>query len=109
MADLDSVEPRPVVDVVAVVRVNRLLDGAHVDAGEAPESGGEMAVGARIIGGPTGTPLGPIVFAEAAVAAAVAPAMYAGHWRVHQPGEGPLGFFLVIRGKREVLIFPARV
>src|ERR1039457_7496753 len=79
-----------------------------MDPGESAEGRGEVAIGPRVIGGPTRAAFRPIEVAVAAVAAVTAP-MNAWHGRIHQPGEGPLGFFLVIGRKREVLIFAARV
>ena len=61
MADFDCIEPGIVVDVVAVIQIDRLLDGAHVDAGQAADGFGKVAVGARIVGGPVGAAFFPIV------------------------------------------------
>ena len=59
VSDLDGIEPGPVV-VVAILDIDRLLDGADVDAGEAAHGGGEVAVGAGVIGGPAGVALAPV-------------------------------------------------
>ncbi len=48
-AHLNGVEPRPVVNLVAVVQVHRLLDRAHVNAGQAPQRLREVAIRPRII------------------------------------------------------------
>ena len=74
MADLHCIQPGPVVDIVAVVGVYGLLDGARVDPGEAAEGRGEVAIGARVVGGPTGAALRPIEIAVAAVATVTAAA-----------------------------------
>ena len=58
MARLYSVEPRPVIHR-AIVQIDRLLHGPAVYAGQAAQSFGEMAVGARIILRPDGIALGP--------------------------------------------------
>ena len=60
LAHLHGVEPGPVVDIVAVVQIHGLLDGAHVDAGEAAHGFREMAVGARIILRPHGIAFAPV-------------------------------------------------
>ena len=52
VSDLDAVEKRPVVHVVAVVEVDRLFDGPRLDAREPAERLREVPVGAGIVDGP---------------------------------------------------------
>ena len=73
VAHLDGIQKGPVVGLV-VVEVDGLLDAARVDAGEAPHGLRKVAVGAGIIGGPTGVALAPIAAAEAAPAETAASA-----------------------------------
>ena len=68
VAHLAGVEPGPVVDVVAVVQVDGLLDGAGVEARQPAEGLGEVAVGARIILGPAGAAFAPVESAAPAPA-----------------------------------------
>ena len=110
VAHFHGVEPRPIV-LVAFVQVDRLLHRPRVHARQAPQRLREMAVRARIIGGPTGAPLRPIPGGEAATEPAEPPPapVDARHRRVHQAGEGPLGLLLPVLGNREVAVLDAGV
>ena len=101
VAHLDGVEPGPIVNV-AVIEVKRLLDGAHVNAGEPAEGRGEMAVGAGVIHGPIGAAIAP-------VAGEVEAAAPGADGRIHEPREGPLGPLLVVGGDGIVGILQAGV
>jgi hypothetical protein len=98
-ANLDGVEPGPIVGI-AFVEVDGLLHGAHLDAGQAAESLGEVAVGAGVILGPEREALAPVAVESAGVA-------IVGTGRVHQAGEGPFGGLVPILGDFEVLVFDA--
>src|SRR5260370_1129284 len=80
LAYLNGVEPGPVVDFVAVVEVDGLLDGAGVDASEAADGCGEGAVGAGVVLGPEGEAFLPWAL-EARVEAVE------GTGRVHEAAE----------------------
>src|SRR5205807_4835961 len=84
LAYLDGVEPGPVVDFVAVVEVDGLLDGAGVDAGKAADGGGESAVGFGVVLGPEGEAFLPWALKARVVAVERARG-------VHEACEGPLG------------------
>jgi hypothetical protein len=90
LADLNGVEPWPVVDLVTVVEIDALFDGASVDAGEATDGGGEGTISAGKVLGPEGEALLP-----RALEAGVVAVEWAG--RVHETGEAPLGGALVVR------------
>src|SRR5258706_15596463 len=100
VAHFAGAHPWPVEDIVAVFEVDGLFDGAGMHAGESPHGLREMAVGARIILGPTGETLAPIA---AATAPAAAPAgsggKSVGMGRIHQAGQNPFGGVLVNRGE----------
>ena len=97
LAYLNGVEPGPVVDFVAVVEVDRLLDGAGVDAGEAADGGGERAVGGGVVLGPEGE-----AFLPWALKARVVAVERAG--RIHEAGEGPLGRSLPVGRERHGVV-----
>ena len=85
----DRIDPRPIENFVAV-EVHYLFGRTSVDAGEAAHALHKLAVGLRVIGGPTadlakdtGVPAG----------------------RVHEAGEGPFGLFIGIGGHRNVVVF----
>ena len=101
-ADLHGVEPRPVVDVVAVVQIHRLLGGAHVDARQTPHGLGEVTVGARVILGPQRQALTPVAIEAPAITIVRS-------GRIHQAGEDPLGLFLVVGREFEAAVFDAHV
>ena len=105
VAHFHGVEPRPVV-LIAVVEIHGLLGGAHVNARQAAQSRGEMAVGARVIRGPedAAAALGPIHVEAEAAESVVGEVGCVG---VHQAGESPFGFFLVVRRDRIVVVFGA--
>ena len=84
------VEPGPV-ELVALVEVDGLLDGADVDAREAADGLHDVAVGAGVVDGPVGGAAGPIV------AVTEAPAVP----RIHEAGEDELGFFVPVGRERE--------
>ena len=73
-----------------------------MNAGEAAQRGGEMAVGPGVIHGPVRAPLAPVPFEVEAAAPR-------SHRRVHQPREGPLGFLPIVRRNGIVRIFQTRV
>src|ERR1035437_4464607 len=101
---LHGIEERPIVGI-AVIQVDRLLRAAAVDTGQAPHGLGEVAVGPRIVRGPTGIPLRPV----AAVASPPeAPASVHGR-RIHQARERPLGLVLVIARQRKIVILVSGV
>ena len=93
LADLNGVEPGPVVDLVAVVEVDGLFDGSGVDAGEAADGFGEGAVG-------FGEVLGPEGEAEAPVALEARVVAVEGAGRIHEAGEGPFGGLLPVGRER---------
>src|SRR5579884_1000759 len=101
MADLDAVEPRPVVDVV-VVEIDGLLDGARLHARQPAHGGGEMAIRARVGHRPVG---GAFLPASQELEAAVT----AANRRIHQAGEGPFAGHAEIRRNRELFVLDARV
>ena len=103
LAYLNGVEPGPVVDFIAIVEVDGLLDGPGIDAGEAANGGGECAVGFRVILGPEGEAFLPWALKARVVAVEWA-------WRVHQAGEGPLGGSLPVgREWHRIVAFDGRV
>ena len=114
VADFDAVEPGPVV-LEAFVEIDGLFDGAGVDAGEAAEGLGEVAVAAGIVHGPidAAAALGPIAgAAEAATAEASAAAATTegiGGVGVHEAGEGPLGLFLIVGRDGEIVVLEGGV
>jgi hypothetical protein len=69
--------------------------------GQTPHGQQEVPIGARIILGPHGIAMFPILAAGAAITET---AEAAGSWseRVHQPGKCPLGFFQIIRRQLDV-------
>ena len=60
VAHLHRIQPGPVVDVVAIVEIDGLLDGACLDARETADGLREMAVGARIILCPPSAAFAPV-------------------------------------------------
>ncbi len=96
LADLDGVEPGPVVDLVAVVEGDGLLDRTGGDAGEAADGGGEHAVGFGVVLGPEGEALAPV-----ALEAGVVAVKRAG--RVHEAGKGELAGDAPV-GRERVLV-----
>ena len=108
VADLDRVEPGPI-ELIAVLDVDGLLDGAAVDAGEAPHREHEMALGARVVGGPAGVALAPVAVAAPEAAATAEASIAAGERRIHQAGEHPFGGLAPVRRQREVFILAAGV
>lgn len=70
----------------------------------------DVTVGAGIIGGPAGAAL-LIAASVAAVAAAAEASAVQGSavLGVHQAGEGPFGFFLVIGRERKIFVFAAGI
>jgi hypothetical protein len=98
-ADLDGVEPGPIVGI-AFVEVDGLFDGAHVDAGEAAKGLGEVAVGAGVILGPEREALAPVAVEAAGVAVV-------GTGGIHEAGEGIFGGLVPIGRGFEVLVFDA--
>ncbi len=106
VADFDGVEPGIVEDVVGlVVEIHRLLHAARVDARQAADGGGEMAVGAGIVDGPVGVTLAPVV-PSPVFALPVQPDAGSG---VHQAGEDPLGALVPVGGKRKIVVFPGGI
>ena len=101
VADFDAVEPGPVVNV-AVVQVDGLFGRAGVEAREAADGLDQVTVRAGVIHGPVG---GALLPAPVELYAAVIRA----HGRIHQAGEDPLGFFLVVRGQRKLLVLHAGI
>src|SRR5205085_1011830 len=77
LADLDGVQPRPVVDVVAFIEIDDLLGRTRVKAAQPADALDELAIGLGEIGAPGGSP----------------PAAPSGAG-VTQAGEGPLGFLI---------------
>ena len=57
---LDAVEPRPIVDFVAVVQIHRLFHRPRMNAGQTAHSLGKMAVRPRIIDGPVRSTVPPV-------------------------------------------------
>jgi hypothetical protein len=103
LAYLNGVEPRPVVDFVAVIEVDGLLDGAGVDAGEAADGSGECAVGFGVVLGPEGEAFAPVAL-EARVVAVE------GAGRIHESREGPFGGSLPVGRERHGFVsFDGRV
>src|SRR6202167_4907466 len=98
-ADLDGIEPGPIVGV-AVVEVDGLFDGADLDAGQAAERLGEGAVGARVILGPQRGDFAPVAIEAAGIAVV-------GAGRIHEAGEGPFAGLVPVRGSFEFLVFDA--
>jgi len=94
VADFDRVKPGVVEDVIAIVEVHRLFDGANVDAGESPECGGDVPVGSAVIRGPARATVFPVAAAKAA--ARTTTIDDSGVGGIHEAGEDPLGFFLII-------------
>src|SRR5437660_11015282 len=107
MPDLNAVEPRPVV-LIPLVEINRLLHAARVNAREPAQRYREVPVASRIIHRPenSAAALPPIAAAEAP-----APSEPSAECRVgiHQPREGPFGFFLIIRRDWEIVVFKRRI
>ena len=100
-AGTHRIEPRPVVDIVAVVKVHGLLHRTRVNAREPADRLKKMTVRARIILGPTGHALRPIL--SRAIEAGI------GSRRIHQAGESELGLFLIVRGERKIVVLDGRV
>src|SRR5262249_22181423 len=97
-ADLDGVDPGPIVGV-AFFEIDGLLDAADVDAGEPADGLGEMTGSTRVVlrpEGKAGVPLG--------VAAAIA-VQRSG--RKHQPRKDEFGFLLPVRCELERRVFHA--
>src|SRR5258706_11705912 len=67
-AYLDGIKERPVVYLVFIVQIYALLDGARVNASQAPHGLGERPVGGRIILGPEGKPFSPTPVKPAPIA-----------------------------------------
>src|SRR5579864_6101654 len=70
-------------------------------AGQPSHGEGDVAIGGGVIGGPTGAALLPVASITHAVAWAGRGAVIVG---VHQAGENPLGFLLIIGGNRDVVL-----
>ena len=85
MPYFDSIDDGPVVNVVAAVEVDHLLDRARVDPGQPPHALEQMAVGAGIIHG-------PVAGKHAAVAKARSRIGIAGDVGIAKTGAGPLAF-----------------
>jgi hypothetical protein len=100
-ARLDGVEPGVIIDVVAIVEIDRLFHGSDVEARQAADGYGEVAVGARIIVGPGG----PSVLPGASGADEANRRM----GRIHEAGEDPLCFFAVVRREGEGGVFLAGI
>ncbi len=102
-----GVEPGPVVNVVAIVQIDGLLDGACRYAGQAAQGEGEMPVGPRIILSPTGAafqPRGP------RAVTVVAPETRVGMLGIHQAREDPFGLLLpILRHLHVVVRFHAAI
>src|ERR1017187_671682 len=99
MPNFDAIQPGPVVNIIAVIQIHRLLDGAGLDAGQAAKRGREMPVRARIVDGPVrpaGQPVPKAPVAESDVG-------------IHQSGEGPFTGQLPIRWFWKVVVFPPRI
>src|ERR1700735_5246577 len=96
-AHLNSIEPRPVIDLVAVIQIYGLLHGSSVDTGYTTDCLRKGAICAWIVLSPQREPLPPITIESAAIAIERA------GW-VHQACEGPLRRPLPIWGKRHGLV-----
>ena len=95
IAHFARAEPRPIVDVVAIVQIHGLFDGPHRDASQAAQRQRKMPVGARIILGPTGAAFQPRGFRAITVETSET---RAGMLRIHQTGKDPFGFILPVGG-----------
>src|SRR5579864_3775302 len=103
-ANLDRIQPGPVIDVVTVVEVHWLFNRSGVDARQPPHRPQEVAVRTRIVLRPHGVAVAPV-----APAAPISVAKPAISLRVHETCEGPLGLLLVIGWQREIVVLNARV
>src|SRR5579884_2568723 len=94
LADLNGVEPGPVVDLIVVIEIDGLLDGADVNAREAAHGFGEMTISARVILGPEAEAVAVVrIFA---IGVTVVPAA-----RVHQARKSPFGLLLIVGRQRD--------
>src|SRR5439155_11743291 len=82
--------------------IHWLLGGSGMNASEAAQRLGKVTVGARIVLCPTRVAFPPIE--NAAIAAGVAAEAGFGMLRIHEPPEGPLGFFVKIGRKRNRVV-----
>src|SRR5262249_23688370 len=95
----------PVVEIVQVIGVRWLFHGTGVHTAEAAYSGGEVAVCAGIVLGPTGAAFAPVA-AESAEASKAAAAAEAGVWmlRIHQARLNPFGLLVPVGWHGNVVI-----
>src|SRR5207249_5837852 len=100
VADLDSIQPGPVENIVSIVQADRLLDRPDIDARQPLDGLREMAVGTGIVHGPVGHALGTVRVRQVGAEP---------DGRIHQPAKDPLRRMVVALRKREVVILPTRV
>jgi hypothetical protein len=105
VAHFHRIEPRVVENIVVVVQVDGLFHGAGLDTGQAADSGGQVAVRARVVDGPVGVAFAPI---EAALVFGLP--VHADFRRgVHEACKSPLAGHVPVIRQRETKILPSRV
>src|ERR1700733_6358682 len=94
---LNSVEPGPVINLVAVIQIHGLLHGSSVDTRDTTNRLCQGAICAWIVLSPQREPFPPVTIESAAIAIERA------GW-IHQACERPFGRLLPVRGKRHGLV-----
>src|SRR5581483_7178153 len=101
VSDLDRVQPRIVEHVVFVIQVHGLLDRTNMNPRQSAQCDRNVAIGGRVIRGPTRPAMLPI----SAPKPTKAPVQErTGVRRIHQPREDPFGRHLVIGRHRDVIL-----
>src|ERR1043166_2190185 len=95
VSDLNSIQKRPVIHVIAAIQVHHLLNRSRVETRQPSDSLEQVPVRTRIIDGPTA----PLRIAITVDVDGV----------IAQPGPGPLSFFVPIWRKRKIFVLASGV
>ena len=101
VAHLAGAQPGPVVDVVAIVEIDGLFDGAHRDARQAAQRRAQDA--GRRADSP-GSSWCRLRASRSRAIAVIAAEARVGMLRIHQTGEDPFGLVLPVRRHGHVVI-----
>ena len=103
LADLHGIEPGPIVNFVAIVEVDVLLNRTRVNARKTANRSRKCAIRGRAVLGPERHTFAPVAIEAAAVA-------IIGPGGIHETSKGPFARMLPIRRKRGgIAVFDGRI